>query len=479
MSHAHKNTIVSMITEKDIKEYISLPSETNNIEFKEAKKSFDDVKLYKYCVAIANCGGGVLILGVTDKVPRVIVGTDWPSDCIKKQSQIFNQLKFRVEIQEIQVNGKRVVVFKVPSRPKGRAYEFNGAFYTRIGEELKPMTPDELSYIFAETKEPWEKLPILDHCSYQEIMDLLDVTSFYTLRNKQIPSDPFEILLDLKHEDIIHPDGSDWIITNMGAILFARDLKKFSSIVRKSVRVITYNGNGRLETIEEVDGKKGYAVGFEGLLRYIMSKIPYNEIIKDTIREEVPIFPKRSIREIVANAMIHQDFSLEGLSLKIELFSDRVEITNPGLPQIDLRRFVDGCISRNENIAGLMRQLGICEERGSGFDRVIFESELYQLPPPEISTNQCSTTVTLYAPNPFERMTKSDRIRACYLHCCLRHVMKEKTNNLSLRKRFKLTSRQLSIVSTIIKDTIAAGLIKVNEENKNSTKHRTYSPFWA
>ena len=265
----------------------------------------------------------------------------------------------------------------------------------------------------------------------------------------------------------------------MGAILFARDLKKFSSIVRKSVRVITYNGNGRLETIEEVDGKKGYAVGFEGLLRYIMSKIPYNEIIKDTIREEVPIFPKRSIREIVANAMIHQDFSLEGLSLKIELFSDRVEITNPGLPQIDLRRFVDGCISRNENIAGLMRQLGICEERGSGFDRVIFESELYQLPPPEISTNQCSTTVTLYAPNPFERMTKSDRIRACYLHCCLRHVMKEKTNNLSLRKRFKLTSRQLSIVSTIIKDTIAAGLIKVNEENKNSTKHRTYSPFWA
>ena len=106
------------------------------------------------------------------------------------------------------------------------------------------------------------------------------------------------------------------------------------------------------------------------------------------MRSDVPIFPIKSIREIVANAMIHQDFNASGLSLKIELFSNRIEITNPGIPQIDLRRFVDECNSRNENLAGLMRQLGVCEERGSGFDKVIFESEFYQLPPPKITTNE-------------------------------------------------------------------------------------------
>ena len=154
-----------MITPDDIRNYMLLPSETNNIEFKEAKKSFDDDKLYKYCVAIANCGGGNLILGITDKKPRTIVGTQWPSDCVKKQSQIFNKVGFRVNIHEIHVEDKRVVLFEIPSRSKGRAYELDGAFYTRIGEELRPMTSDELSAIFNENKEVWEKVHAKEHCS--------------------------------------------------------------------------------------------------------------------------------------------------------------------------------------------------------------------------------------------------------------------------------------------------------------------------
>ena len=468
-----------MITPDDIRNYMLLPSETNNIEFKEAKKSFDDDKLYKYCVAIANCGGGNLILGITDKKPRTIVGTQWPSDCVKKQSQIFNKVGFRVNIHEIHVEDKRVVLFEIPSRSKGRAYELDGAFYTRIGEELRPMTSDELSAIFNENKEVWEKVHAKEHCSKEQILDLLDTKSFYAMSGRQIPIDPYDILLDLKHEYIICPNGADWDITNMGAILFAKRIKDFPSVAKKAVRFIIYKNNGRLETINEIDGIKGYAAGFEGLIDYIKSKIPTNEVIKDALRSDVPIFPINSIREIVANAMIHQDFYLTGLSLKIELFSDRIEITNPGLPRIDLHRFVDECNSRNECLAGLMRQLGVCEERGSGYDKVIAESELYQLPPPKITTNEFSTIVTLYAPIPFAKMTKSDRIRACYLHCCLRYVMGEKTNNLSLRKRFKLNSRQLSIVSTIIKDTIDANLIKINPENKDSTKHRTYIPFWV
>ena len=474
-----QNHYESMTTPNDIRRYISLPSETNNIEFKAATKSFDDDKLYKYCVAIANCGGGCLILGVTDKKPRLICGTEWPSDIINKQSQIFNKIGFKVDIQEVSVDGKRVVVFEIPSRPKGHPYELDGAYYTRVGSELRPMRADELSSIFNETKDTWEKIIIKEHCSESDVLNLLDVKSFYAMRGLRVPIDTCDILLDLKHEAIVCQNGKEWDITNMGAILFAKNLKEFPDISHKAVRFIIYNGSSRLETINETVGVKGYASGFEGLINYIKSRIPTNEIIKDALRSDVPIFPIKSIREIVANAMIHQDFNASGLSLKIELFSNRIEITNPGIPQIDLRRFVDECNSRNENLAGLMRQLGVCEERGSGFDKVIFESEFYQLPPPKITTNEFSTTVTLYAPIPFAKMTKDDRIRACYLHCCLRYVAGEKTNNLSLRNRFKLNSRQVAVVSVIIKDSIDAGYIKVNPENKDSTKHRTYSPFWA
>lgn len=468
-----------MLTKEHILSLLKIPSETNNIEFKEAKNSYDDNKLFKYCVAIANCGGGNLILGITDKCPRNIVGTSWPSNCVEKQSQIYNKLKIRVEIKEIEIEGKRIVVFEIPSRPIARPYNLDGAFYTRIGEELRVMSVDELSSILNEDNVSWEKLPAKEYCTQDEVINLLDTYSFYELRKRSIPIDPIDIILDLKYEGIVSPNGSHWDITNVGAILLAKNLKDFPNIAQKAIRFIVYNGTGRLETITEIDGQKGYAIGFEGLIKYIKSKISTNEVMRDALRENLPIFPIRSIREIVANAMIHQDFSIKGTYLKIELFSDRIEITNPGVPKIDSRRFVDECISRNEHLAGLMRQLGICEERGSGFDKVISESELYQLPPPQIVIKEFSTIITLYAPIPFEKMSKEDRIRACYLHCCLRYVLKEKTNNLSLRNRFKLNSRQISIVSSIIKDTIEVGLIKVNPENKDSTKHRTYSPFWA
>lgn len=114
-----------MFTAQEILLLLEIPSETNNIEFKEAKNNYDDNKLFKYCVALANCGGGKLVLGITDKRPRTVVGTNWPSNCVDKQTQIYNKLKFRVEIHEVYVNEKRVVVFEIPSRPKARPYDLD------------------------------------------------------------------------------------------------------------------------------------------------------------------------------------------------------------------------------------------------------------------------------------------------------------------------------------------------------------------
>ena len=71
------------------------------------------------------------------------------------------------------------------------------------------------------------------------------------------------------------------------------------------------------------------AVGFEGLVDYIKAQTPGNEVIKRAIRTTLPVYPEIAVRELVANAIIHQDFSITGAGPMIEIFSDRLEITNP------------------------------------------------------------------------------------------------------------------------------------------------------
>src|SRR5690606_25616201 len=160
-------------------------------------------------------------------------------------------------------------------------------------------------------------------------------------------------------------------ITKLGAILFAKNLENFDKIGRKAVRVIVYKGKNKIETEREQIGKRGYAVGFEGLIDWINSQLPANEEIGKALREESRMYPEIAIRELVANALIHQDFDEKGFPM-IEIFSDRIEISNPGKPLITPERFIDEYISRNEKLADIMRRMGICEEKGSGIDKVIF-----------------------------------------------------------------------------------------------------------
>ncbi len=89
-------------------------------------------------------------------------------------------------------------------------------------------------------------------------------------------------------------------------------------------------------------------------------------------------YPELAIRELVANALIHQDFFISGAGPMVEIFENRIEITNPGSPLVSTARFIDTPPrSRNETLASMMRRFGICEERGSGIDKVITQVELY------------------------------------------------------------------------------------------------------
>lgn len=273
--------------------------------------------------------------------------------------------------------------------------------------------------------------------------------------------------------------GDKYAIRRLGALLLAKQLQDFPDISRKAPRVVVYTGTSKLETKLDQLGTKGYAVGFQGLVGFVMAQLPQNEVIENALRKEVKLVPEIAIRELVANALIHQDFRITGSSMMVEIYSDRVEISNPGEPVVPVDRFIDGYQSRNERLADLMRRMRICEEKSSGIDKVVNAAEVYQLPAPVFRTSHRRTVVIIFGPRDFEAMDRDDRVRACYQHCALKWVMGERMTNQSLRDRFRQPESKTAIISQIISAAIEAKVVKPDEKVGGSRKYARYLPFWA
>ena len=243
--------------------------------------------------------------------------------------------------------------------------------------------------------------------------------------------------------------------------------------------VVLYKDESRVEIVREQEGSKGYAAGFEGLIGFVTNLLPTNEVIGQAFRRQVPMFPELAIRELVANAIIHQDFHLTGTGPMVEIFSHRMEITNPGLPLVQTDRFLDSPPrSRNEALASFMHRIGVCEERGSGVDKVVFQTEFYQLPAPLFETSDDHTRAVLFAHRELKEMDKTDRIRACYLHACLRYVQRDYMTNTTLRERFGIDEKNSAVASRLIKEALDAGLI-VSYDKNAGRKYMKYLPGWA
>lgn len=454
-------------------------SETQNLEFKEAATQYDTRKLCRYCVAIANEGGGHLVLGIADKPPRPVVGSQAFPDTQDIAQKLFHWVGFRVDVEAVAHPQGRVVVFTIPGRPKGTAYHHEGAYLMRSGEELVPMSEDQLRKIFTEGQPSWLENPALRDVAAQDVIQLLDTQSFFDLMRLPYPTDQAGVLARLLDERLIEQSPAGFHILHIGAVLLAKNMRQFPDIVRKAARVIVYAGESKMQTVSDVTGDKGYAVGFTGLVRYVMGKLPQNEVIEGAIRKEVKLLPEVVVRELLANALIHQDFDMGGTSPVVEVFSNRVEISNPGEPIVPVERFIDGYQSRNERLADLMRRFGICEEKSSGIDRVIETAEIMQLPAPEFLTSHRRTVVVIHGPRSFRDMNGSDRVRACYQHCVLQYVLRKQMTNQSLRERFGLSEGSSNTVSQIITATMDQGLVKSDPNAPDSRRYARYIPAWA
>jgi ATP-dependent DNA helicase RecG len=466
-------------TAQQIDALLSVRSENEHLEFKAAENRYDFEELIDYCVALANEGGGRMVLGITDKAPRRVVGSQAFNAPERTVAGIYERLRIKVTWEEVAHPGGRVLIFHVPSRPRGTPVHYKGRYLMRAGEELAPMSPDQLKRIMEEGEPDWSLQAAMTGCDGESVVQLLDTQSYFDLMHLPYPATRDAVLERFAGERLIEWTDGTWAITNLGAILFAKKLEAFDRLARKATRVIVYEGTSKLKTKLDKPGNKGYAVGFQALVEFINGLVPSNEVIEQALRREVKMFPEIAVRELVANALIHQDFTESGASVMVEIYDDRMEISNPGKPFISPDRFIDEYQSRNERLADLMRRLGICEEKGSGVDKVVQASEVYQLPAPDFRVGERRTSAILYGHMMLDEMDRSDRIRACYQHCCLRYVMNQKMTNQSLRDRFKLPEEKVATASQIIAATIEAGKIKLADPAQTSTRYRSYVPFWA
>lgn len=472
---------------------LELPRETPWVEDKENNTKPDEIG--GYMSALSNAAAvngkerGYLLWGVRDG-DRQVVGTRFEpmeakgagnEDLVPWLTRALSpQVYF--EFHEITYDDHRLVLMEV-ERARTQPVCFKGEAYIRVGSYKKKLSDNpgyaqRLWKSFDETS--FEVGMAIGNLGESEILGYLDYPAYFSMLETPLPEARAGILAALAADDLIkRTELGRWDITNLGAILFAKSIEQFPSLRRKAVRVIQYQGTDRISTIKEQVGTRGYASGFEGLISYINTLLPSNEVIGQALRTTVKMYPELAIRELIANALIHQDFTLTGTGPTVEIFDDRIEITNPGQPLIDPLRFVDSPPrSRNEGLASLMRRCGVCEERGSGWDKIAFEIEFNQLPAPLVELTVEHTKVTLFSHKDLAEMDRGERVRAVYLHACLRHVTHKSVTNSSIRERFGINEHDSYKASRIIKEALDQGRIVVRDPSAGR-RFMTYVPWWA
>ena len=470
--------------------------ETNWFEFK--CNNYDPDMIGQDISALANSAAyeekdrAYMIWGVDDKT-HDIVGTQLDQYSKLNGNQeieswlrnlISNNCEFKfnkIEMRDINGENKCVVVLII-FKATNQTVTFKKVDYIRIGSYTKKLGdyPQMQAQLWDRLRNVrFEEQYALKNLSLEEALRYIDYSAYFDFQGLIIPTDIQGISHYMEEESIIvKQDSGEYAITNLGAILFAKKLSSFSRLERKAVRVVQYQGNSRLNMQREDLEDRGYALGFDGLLKYIEALLPSNEIIKGAKRESVSPYPSLALREAIANALIHQDFSITGTGVVIEIFNNRIEITNPGIPLVDIFRIVDNPPkSRNEKLATLMRRLGMCEELGTGWDKIIISCELQQLPTPHIDKYEENTKVTIFSKVDFFSLSLRDKLWACYMHACIKYIQGDFLTNSSLRERFGLEEKSSASVSRLIKDACEKNLIKKLEDT--APRHTKYVPIWA
>lgn len=496
----HKVTAGGRIIHMEDKEIIGIldgliSKRVNESEIIEYKTNLFDKEMFgKYISALSNSAAlldekrAYIFWGIEDGTFNVVGTSFEPFNCKLNGS---NELlipwltkmtgDFEFEFRKIEYRGKNIIVLLIPAA-RWVETKFKGIAYIRIESQTTTLDkyPDKKRLLWKKlVQETFEEGNAATAKTEKDVLDLLDYASYYKFLNKRIPGNNRDIITMLLSEGCITNElsvSSVYNITNLGALLFAKNLEDFHGLSNKAIRIIKYKGINRLEAESDFTFPEGYACGFPRLLNVVKNMLPKKEVFENGIRTLRYAYPEIVLRELIPNALIHQDFMIKGQQPRIEIFDDRIEITNAGEPLIPTNRFLDMTpISRNEALARMMHKLRICEERGSGIDRVLDAIEKNKMPALVIKSEHSSVISSVYLYKSWNQLTKEDKINLCYQHCCYLFYLEQKVmTNQSLRERFNVKDMNHAVISRVISDTRKEGLIKGTAENA-----KKYIPFWA
>lgn len=429
-----------------------------------------------------------LIWGVDDG-SHEIVGTKVRLQLEKKgEQELENWLRYLLsknadfEFYDTEVDGKHVELIRI-HKALNEPVAFQKTDYIRSGSYTKKLNefPTFRAQLWDKLRHSlFEDVRVKIDQRYEDIIRLLQVDAYFTLLKIPQPTEKDAVIHYLNEDRIIRKqDNGLYSITNLGALLFAKDLNEFARLGRKSMRVVQYKGKNRLLLQKEESFVQGYAVCFENIVRYVNALLPSNEDVNTVQLSTISKFPLPSIREAIANSLIHQDLYITGAAPVVEIFENRVEVTNPGTPLVDVLRIIDNPPkSRNEKLASLMRRLKMCEELGRGWDRMVLACEAQFLPAPRIDVFQDSTKVTLFSKIEFSNIPMEEKLWSCYLHACLMYVQGEVLTNKSLRDRFGVKETSAGSISRLIKESVREKLIKPIDPD-TAKRYMKYIPIWA
>lgn len=462
-----------------VAQLLLLPRETRQVEFKEAKNQYPFDKTLEYCAALANEGGGHLILGVTDKPPRQVVGTRAIGNPQDAEHRLHKKLGLRVEVEELTIDGSRVVVIEVGSRPVGRPVVLDGRYLMRQGESLVDMTPDHLRAIFVETEPPFLDSVQTAGLAPEAVEELLDTLRFFVLSGAEAPADVAQRCHALAANGVLVDEGGVYAITGLGAVLFARRMADFPALASRRLRFLQYAGATRTSVRRDLLAEGGYAVEFEKLLELVNASVPVDERIGAAHRVTAPMYSPVVLRELIANAIVHQDFRAYPSLITVELYEDRMEVTNPGEPLLDPRRFPEDTRPRNLSLALMMRELKMCEARGSGVQRALEANESTGAADPRFQAGDGLTKAILIGKHDFMMMSASERNWAVFMHACRMWSGRRPMTNASFRQRYGLAVGRSSLVSIHIQQSMDEGLIAPMDAESSSRRYARYIPFYA
>ncbi len=373
--------------------WMKLP-ESEHLEFKEAKNGFDSDRLTKYCCALANEKGGHLILGVTDKRPRKVVGTHAFANLEKTKSDLMRRLPLRIEIDEVVVDDHRVLIFAIPSRPIGVPIQYEDKYWMRRGEEMVSMTPDMLKRIFMEA-EPDFSAQICPEATIED----LDSKSIDVFRQMWIYKTGNHNLKRLSDKQLLKDIGAivDTKITYAALILFGKP-KSLRKFLAQAEVVFEYRSSGVTGPAQQrIEYTQGFFSFYDELWEKINLRNDLQHFQDGLFVWDIPTFNEKAIREAVLNAVSHREYRAGG-SVWVKQYPRKIVIASPGgfLTGITPSNMLWKQHPRNRMIADIFNKCGLVERAGQGADRIFEESIRQGKPLPDFShTDDYEVVLTL------------------------------------------------------------------------------------